>query len=453
MPKTLLALVLLLLASFASAQVVINPGGGSGTAGTGGITAGAAATGCSAFSYVYVDTGGNLACARAPINGATSTAGTAITSQLETITGASATSNWYNLTGTFPASLSAATSGVKIDLTGDNDSQAQYGLNVNLAGGGSLSLVSAVRSEVTGTGGGNNGVAAGLFLNNTTSSSAANTEAAGLVGQGAAANASANYSSGVVGYTDTVNSTTMKVFGVYGYNTAAGTAALAESAGVVGQAWKSATAANGGYFAPMESASKTWNNRSTAPAITGTVALVANNGTTTWQIFDGRDNGTSVWTIADGGYIQNTRGEVALNADYTNATATFSSTALSVDVVSGRTYSFDLGITFADSTAADGAQFDFNGGSAAATNFRVHCIATNAAGAILAQSNAAATALATANAVTLALTTQADLSCHGSFVPSGSGTFIFRAAQSAHTAGTLTIHRGSWLSVRDARPL
>lgn len=162
---------------------------------------------------------------------------------------------------------------------------------------------------------------------------------------------------------------------------------------------------------------------------------------------------TSGASLGSPGWVQNSAGEVSLNADYTNATATFSNTALSVTVISGRTYNFSLNLTFADSTAADGAQFDFNGGSAAATNFRVHCMATNAAGAILAQSNAAATALATANSVTLALTTQANLVCNGTFVPSGNGTFIVRAAQAAHSTGTLTVHRGSWLSVKDARPL
>lgn len=132
--RRFLSIVLCLFGGSASAQVVINPGGGGGAAGTGGITAGAAATGCSAFSYVYVDTSGNLACARAPINGATSTAGTAITSQLETITGASATSNWFNLTGTFPSTLSAETTAMLVSGTFDNDAQTQSLLKVLGAG-------------------------------------------------------------------------------------------------------------------------------------------------------------------------------------------------------------------------------------------------------------------------------------------------------------------------------
>jgi len=94
-----------------------------------------------------------------------------------------------------------------------------------------------------------------------------------------------------------------------------------------------------------------------------------------------------------------------------------------------------------------------NGGTAAATNFRVHCLADNAAGGTLVVTNAATTALATAISVTLALTTQTQLTCNGTFVPSGAGTFIIRGAQAAHSTGTLTIDRGSWISIRDANPL
>ena len=161
MKKILLA-AFLAAAIPASAQVVPfgTLGGGGGGASIG---SGTALSGCTS-SLVYATAGSLLGCNPATVvNGSVSTAARSILSISDTITGASATSNWYNLTGTFPASLSAATSGVKIDLTGDNDSQAQYGLNVNLAGAGSFSLVSAVRSEVTGTGGGNNGVAEGML--------------------------------------------------------------------------------------------------------------------------------------------------------------------------------------------------------------------------------------------------------------------------------------------------
>jgi hypothetical protein len=158
-------------------------------------------------------------------------------------------------------------------------------------------------------------------------------------------------------------------------------------------------------------------------------------------------------TASNIGWIQQWAGELALNANYTNATASFTNTALSANLAAGRTYSFTLVAFFDDSTAADGAQFDFNGGAAAATNFRAHCTAANATGAALVLTNANTTALATAVQVALSLTTQAVLTCNGTIVPTGAGTFIIRAAQTSHSTGTLTIDRGSWLNIRDANPL
>ena len=194
----------------------------------------------------------------------------------------------------------------------------------------------------------------------------------------------------------------------------------------------------------------------TTPAFpTGTAGLIADNDAVAANIFEARDNGTAIWSIVDGGYIQGTRGEVALNANYTNATTTFSNTALSVDVVSGRTYSFDLTLLMADSTAADGMKIDFNGGSATMTIFGVSCVATNDTnGATVAFTAATSAALATVlNVATMASTGVHMVRCSGFMVPSSSSTFIVRAAQNAHTTGTLTINRGSWMSVRDARPL
>jgi short subunit fatty acids transporter len=163
----------------------------------------------------------------------------------------------------------------------------------------------------------------------------------------------------------------------------------------------------------------------------------------------GATNGTT-----GAGWFRNTAGELALNADYTNATATYSNTALSATVISGRTYSFDLSLMLTESTAADGVKIDFNGGSAAATNFRVGCVLTNDVGTIVTQTSAVSTTLAGVISATATVTTaQHRYSCSGSFVPSGAGTFIVRAGQVAHTTGTLTVHRGSWLNIRDANSL
>lgn len=167
--------------------------------------------------------------------------------------------------------------------------------------------------------------------------------------------------------------------------------------------------------------------------------------------------GVGVLEVTNGstgsGWLQQPAGELALNADYTNATAVFSDTALVATLKSGRTYSFTLALLFANSTAADGFLVDFESSTATVTNFRAHCSAANAVGAALAFTTANTTALATNLDVTLALTTQALMTCQGTFVPSADGTFIVRGSEKVDGGGTLTIFRGSWLNIRDASPL
>ena len=165
--------------------------------------------------------------------------------------------------------------------------------------------------------------------------------------------------------------------------------------------------------------------------------------------------GATLGSTSSSGWIRNSGGELALNADYTNATTTFSSTALSATLISGRTYNFTVNLLMADSTAADGMKLDFNGGAATITNFRVNCVATNdTTGATVAFTAATSTTLAgVLNIATMASTGTHMVICNGTIVPSSSNTFILRAAQNAHSTGTLTITRGSWISIKDARPL
>lgn len=155
--------------------------------------------------------------------------------------------------------------------------------------------------------------------------------------------------------------------------------------------------------------------------------------------------GTAV-TIAGspGGWVQLTSGRSTLAADYTNATTTFSNTALSITVQSGRKYNFHSILFTSDSLAADGAKYDFNGGTAAATNFRAHCTLFDTALLQSTQVTALATAFTQATQ-----TGNGMFECYGSFEPSGAGTFIIRAAQNAHTTGTLTVARGSFIWVED----
>lgn len=143
-------------------------------------------------------------------------------------------------------------------------------------------------------------------------------------------------------------------------------------------------------------------------------------------------------------------GRAALGGDYTNATVTFSNTVLSSNLYSGRQYTFRVALYVSDSTAADGAKLDFNGGSAAASDFIVTCVLTNAVGAVLTQANAVSTALGTTiNIAALTDTAQHTYLCSGTVVASTTGTFIVRGAQNAHTTGTLTFRKGSHMWLED----
>lgn len=143
-------------------------------------------------------------------------------------------------------------------------------------------------------------------------------------------------------------------------------------------------------------------------------------------------------------WLQQAASRKVLGSDYTNATATFSNTALSISVVSGRKYTFQIVLFCADSTAADGIQLDFNGGSAGVTNF----VAAGSISDATAGGNQEVTTLAgVISAATITGATKVVID--GCFEPSSTGTFILRAAQNAHTTGTLTIKRGSYIWVED----
>ena len=137
-----------------------------------------------------------------------------------------------------------------------------------------------------------------------------------------------------------------------------------------------------------------------------------------------------------------------LQADQTNATTTFANiNNCSFSVTSGRRNQFRGVFFLSDSTAADGAKIDFNGGAATATNFRVHCAAFDTVLALSTQVTALSCSIA---ATTLAGSGMFE--CYGTFEPSSSNTFIPRFAQNAHTTGTLTLARGSHLQMMDVGP-
>ena len=118
---------------------------GTTWASIGGSFAPGTPTTCSANSIMWSDGTSSLACSATTVqNGSVSTAGRSILTIQDTISGSSATSNFLNITGTFPATLSAATSGMYISITPDNDTQAQYGMRSILGSGAGLSQVASI---------------------------------------------------------------------------------------------------------------------------------------------------------------------------------------------------------------------------------------------------------------------------------------------------------------------
>lgn len=139
-----------------------------------------------------------------------------------------------------------------------------------------------------------------------------------------------------------------------------------------------------------------------------------------------------------------------LAADYTNATASFTNTNLSVTVKTGRKYVFTLVLHLADSTAADGVAIDFSAGSATSTNLRIGCTLSNDTGGAVTQANAVSTAFGTViNATAMTTVNQHLYVCEGAFEPASNGSFQMRARQNTHSTGTLTIFRGSTMTFDD----
>lgn len=132
----------------------------------------------------------------------------------------------------------------------------------------------------------------------------------------------------------------------------------------------------------------------------------------------------------------------ATAGDATSTSTTFGTTGLYAYLAAGHTYQFQVEFYLSDSTSADGAKIDFNGGTATATTFRVQTTAFDTALNLSSQ----ATALATSSAATT-FTGSGAFECHGYIKCNAAGTFIPRFAQNAHTAGTLTLFQGSFLRI------
>ena len=311
--RKLASVLFLLLAVTANLFAQVGPTSGGG----GSVSSGSAVSGCTAYSLVYIDSGGNLACAQAARNSNVSTAGNAITQINATISGSSATSNFLNITGTFPATLSADTSALYVSVTGDNDNFQQTAVRGLLTDGPTGALYTS--AGVVGLGAGTGLVNGGYF--STTSPTAH-----ALIGESLQ---TSSVSAGVFGIS---KSSSVRDFGVIG---SGGNNSATSSVGVYGEGDSdSSTGHAGGWF---RLATTPVGLSSTLPTLSLKAALVADNSSIADNIFIAADNGTAVSTIADGGAL--TTGASA-SANFANTYALSPSTGLFIGY-SGGAYAFD----------------------------------------------------------------------------------------------------------------
>jgi hypothetical protein len=134
-----------------------------------------------------------------------------------------------------------------------------------------------------------------------------------------------------------------------------------------------------------------------------------------------------------------------LTADQTSTSTSFANlTGCSPTIYSGHKYMGQIVLFVSDSTAADGVKVDLNGGTATATNIRAHVEGLDSALTINTQITSLSTAVTAAT-----FTGSGVVVIYFTIEPSADGTFIPRIAQNAHTVGTLTVARGSGVSIRE----
>jgi hypothetical protein len=131
-----------------------------------------------------------------------------------------------------------------------------------------------------------------------------------------------------------------------------------------------------------------------------------------------------------------------------NATATMSNLSdLTINLAAGMKYFGTLTLFANNSTAAEGLQFDFNGGSATMTSFEAG-FSAQPIGVTL--GTLTSTSLSTALTATTATTADSVYTIEFTMVVNAAGTFIPRYAEVSHTLGTATVKLGSNIIIQQS---
>lgn len=142
-------------------------------------------------------------------------------------------------------------------------------------------------------------------------------------------------------------------------------------------------------------------------------------------------------------------GTARIAADATNATATMAVLTLSQNppLIAGRKYIGEMNIKCVNSTATEGIQFDFAGGSATFTSFIAGASVFASGGTDVVGTN-----ISTSNATALTFTTltgETWILIKFSFVCNAAGTFIPRFAEASTAVGTATVRANSFVQLSD----
>jgi len=261
----------------------------------------------------------------------------------DVLSGASTTSNFLNVTGTFPDTTTAIVHGISFQLTSaGSSSNAQRGFIVALMPGYT----------------GSSATTAGRFSN-----SAAGTGALSLSGGAANRGSEAVVTGTTAGHNNSFlasasGSSTLNV-GSVNLATSSSNSPVA-NVGAFGMATGGSSVNAGGYFA-LGSAAPTLG--------TVTAALVADNVGVAGDIFVARDNGAAVLTIADGGAVSATGVITAASG-----TATPAGGSTSARLLFGTTSGFGIyyGSGAPTVTAAQGSLYLRSDGSSTSTRLYVN---------------------------------------------------------------------------------
>jgi hypothetical protein len=147
-----------------------------------------------------------------------------------------------------------------------------------------------------------------------------------------------------------------------------------------------------------------------------------------------------------GGWLQ-TAGYKSVATNVTNATATMGNVSdLSMPLQAGRKYAGQFSFVAKNSTAAEGLQIDFAGGSATFTSIEFTFRSTPP-GVTL--GTVVSSAAGTAITATTATTTDVVYTIYFTCVVNAAGTLIPRVAEVSHTSGTATLVAGSISEIND----